>query len=567
MSNISKITERLRAAEATDDIAKRNTKYIEAEGYLLSDLLNTDAHDTVATIKKTLSKPKESDNELDEVEADRRKLWFKGSKAKDKVGAAQGQGDQGMSALGLAAGSLIGSLSGAALTSLIRPIIAASGPAIAVAAAGAVGYAVGTKLNGMINGAVSSASGGVYTSLADLIYEFVNSEGILEEHQVIPANQNAPVINEDAAREAEARAAIESAITAKTPSPTPQTAPVLNGDAAAEAEAHTIIESAIKAQTPSPTPQTRQRSVPTRNRQASPTPVPPASPSVPQPTAASSFPAAASKVEGAAQPVNGGFSGSPELYNLAELVHGAESGQYGYNALTYKTVNGKNVPGGGADLVNMTIDEVQKFQDTLLHKGHASKAVGKYQFSKATLSETVKAAGISGSAKFNQKTQDALFEHFVRKTIGYDDYKAGKKSWDSFVTTFTGRYPSFKDAKGKGRADGFNGNKATVEVSKLRAALHGNDVPLQSKVKNSEAASQVNPGSSQTQRPSRADIMTEQTRQPVHGPRGVVTVPQRTQAPLQTSVPMASTLDMPRPARATDSAIQTLFNADQMRLV
>lgn len=533
MSNISKITERLRAAEATDDIAKRNTKYIEAEGYLLSDLLNSDAHDTVATIKKTLSKPKESGNALDEVEAERRKLWFKGSKAKDKVGAAQGQGDQGMSALGLAAGSLIGSLSGAALASLIRPIIAASGPAIAVAAAGAVGYAVGTKLNGMINGAVSSASGGVYTSLADLIYEFVNGEGVLEEQQVIPANQNAPVINEDAAREAEARAAIESA---------------------------------IKAKTPSPTPQTRQRSVPTRNRQASPTPVPPASPSVPQPTAASSFPAA-SKVEGAAQPVNGGFSGSPELYNLAELVHGAESGQYGYNALTYKTVNGRNVDGGGADLVNMTIDEVQKFQDTLLQKGHASKAVGKYQFSKATLSETVKAAGISGSTKFDQKTQDALFEHFVRKTIGYDDYKAGKKSWDSFVTTFTGRYPSFKDEKGKGRADGFNGNKATVEVSKLRAALHGNDVPPQSKVKNSEAASQVNPGSSQTQRPSRADIMTEQARQPVSGPRGVVTVPQRTQAPLQTSVPMASTLDMPRPARATDSAIQTLFNADQMRLV
>ena len=558
MSNISKITERLRAAEATDDIAKRNTKYIEAEGYLLSDLLNTDAHDTVATIKKTLSKPKESDNELDEVEAERRKLWFKGSKAKDKVGAAQGQGDQGMSALGLAAGSLIGSLSGAALASLIRPIIAASGPAIAVAAAGAVGYAVGTKLNGMINGAVSSASGGVYTSLADLIYEFVNSEGVLEEQQVIPANQNAPVINDDAAREAEAHAAIESAIKERA-SHQASTVP-------APIASPTVI-TAPQSMPQQATP--KAQVTPKRNTQASPAPTPHPSPPAAS-TAEIAFPSAEAgmtKAEAVAPAVHGEFTGSAELARLAARVGEAESSAAGYNALTYKLVNGKAVPGGSANLVNMTIDEVQKYQQSLLAKGHASTAVGKYQFTEATLAEEVKAMGLSGSAKFNQRTQDKIFEHFVRKTIGYDDFKAGKRSWTSFADRFAGRYASFKDSKGRGTADGVVGNKATVEASELRAALTPISASGQTKVKNSEAASRVNPGSSQTQRPSRADIMAEQAAQPVSGPRGAVTVPQRAQAPLQTSVPMASTLDMPRPARATDSAIQTLFNADQMRLV
>lgn len=62
-----------------------------------------------------------------------------------------------------------------------------------------------------------------------------------------------------------------------------------------------------------------------------------------------------------------------------------------------------------ANLVDMTIDQVQKFQAGMLAQGYESSAVGKYQIVKDTLAGAAKQLGLdTATTKFDQKTQDAL---------------------------------------------------------------------------------------------------------------------------------------------------------------
>jgi hypothetical protein len=161
----------------------------------------------------------------------------------------------------------------------------------------------------------------------------------------------------------------------------------------------------------------------------------------------------------------GAASVSGQAGALLDLIGKGESGG-NYNALVGGKKGGPKVA-GSADLTNMTIAEVQEMQKSMLGKGHASTAVGKYQMISATLAEQVKKSGLDPTkTKFDQKTQDQLAQQLVDQA-GY-----GKKDTGTVMKNLAGTWASLpKDMSGRGAYDGFNGNKAGINPNELMAAI------------------------------------------------------------------------------------------------
>ena len=154
---------------------------------------------------------------------------------------------------------------------------------------------------------------------------------------------------------------------------------------------------------------------------------------------------------------------------LLDLIGQGES-KGNYNALVYGK-KGANTP-KEADLTNMTIDQVQKYQNTMLAQGHASTAVGKYQMIAATLAEQAKKAGLDTSkTKFDKKTQDLLAQQLVDQA-GY-----GKKDTDTVIKNLAGTWASLSsDKSNKGAHDNFNGNQASIKYNDLVSAIETKSV-------------------------------------------------------------------------------------------
>lgn len=156
------------------------------------------------------------------------------------------------------------------------------------------------------------------------------------------------------------------------------------------------------------------------------------------------------------------FSGKPTAQSandkLLELIGRGESGG-NYN----KLVGGKT-----ADLTNMTIAQVLEFQKNMTEaNGFASTAVGKYQMISSTLLAQARDAGLDlQKTKFDQKTQDLLAMQLVREA-GY-----GKKDTATVMKNLAGTWASLPmDMSGRGRYDGFNTNKATIDPRELVSAI------------------------------------------------------------------------------------------------
>lgn len=64
--------------------------------------------------------------------------------------------------------------------------------------------------------------------------------------------------------------------------------------------------------------------------------------------------------------------------------------------------------GGEKPLTKMTVREVQKLQQKMVDEGRESSAVGRYQFLRGTLKETVAKLGIDKNTVFDEKLQDHL---------------------------------------------------------------------------------------------------------------------------------------------------------------
>jgi hypothetical protein len=149
---------------------------------------------------------------------------------------------------------------------------------------------------------------------------------------------------------------------------------------------------------------------------------------------------------------------------LLDLIGQGESGG-NYNAL----VGGRKGANTAkeADLTNMTIAEVQKYQQSMISKGHLSTAVGKYQMIADTLKDQVARSGLDpNKTKFDQKTQDLLAQQLVSQA-GY-----GKQDSATVMRNLAGTWASLpQDMSGRGRYDGYNSNRANVDPKALAEAI------------------------------------------------------------------------------------------------
>lgn len=153
-----------------------------------------------------------------------------------------------------------------------------------------------------------------------------------------------------------------------------------------------------------------------------------------------------------------------EVENILKVAR-RDSGEDSYNALTY---GGKQK---SADLTNMTLDEIDAFQAKMPSQGHASTALGGYQFIRPTLQSARKALGLSGDTKFTPEVQDQLAAQLVRGR-GYDDFKAGRIDADKFARNLSQEWAILPmDKSGRGFYDGQNGNKAAVGWDEVMGAL------------------------------------------------------------------------------------------------
>jgi hypothetical protein len=166
----------------------------------------------------------------------------------------------------------------------------------------------------------------------------------------------------------------------------------------------------------------------------------------------------------------GGANVSGQSGALLDLIGKGESGG-NYNALVGAKKGGPKVA-GSADLTNMTIEQVQQMQKSMLAQGHASTAVGKYQMIASTLAEQVKKSGLDPTkTKFDQKTQDLLAQQLVDQA-GY-----GKADTATVMKKLAGTWASLpKDMSGRGAYDGVNGNQAGIKAQDLVAAINNTTV-------------------------------------------------------------------------------------------
>ena len=102
----------------------------------------------------------------------------------------------------------------------------------------------------------------------------------------------------------------------------------------------------------------------------------------------------------------------PQIDAIKDLIASVES-KGDYNVVT----GGKKYP-----LTSMTIGEVQNLQRQLIAEKKNS-AAGKYQIKYTTLRENIPKVGLSTGDKFDEKNQELLGEHLIKKR-GYSQYAA-----------------------------------------------------------------------------------------------------------------------------------------------
>ena len=155
----------------------------------------------------------------------------------------------------------------------------------------------------------------------------------------------------------------------------------------------------------------------------------------------------------------------PGKRQILDFIGNKEGGPAQYNALVY----GNNTP-KSADLTNMSIEEVLNYQSGMKARGHASTAVGRYQFLKGTLEDLVRQSGIPTSSKFTPEVQDQLAGILVDRA-GYQEFKQGKIGLEQFQSKLAGTWASLPKADGTSDYAGIAGNKVLTSASALQNVL------------------------------------------------------------------------------------------------
>ena len=162
----------------------------------------------------------------------------------------------------------------------------------------------------------------------------------------------------------------------------------------------------------------------------------------------------------------GGMKGLLGMISKGEGGKGAK----GYNRLVYGRGSPKYAP-----LTNMTLGQVLQYQRGMIARGHASSAVGKYQFIRATLKRTIAHSGLSMGTKFTPAIQDKLAIELLKNDGKMNAYLNGKINADQFERNIAGIWASVAHgSSNRGKYDGDkHGNMATTKYGPMISAIKG----------------------------------------------------------------------------------------------
>lgn len=175
----------------------------------------------------------------------------------------------------------------------------------------------------------------------------------------------------------------------------------------------------------------------------------------------------APSTSGAVAPQSAANAATPGA-NTSALASLIGRGEGDYNSVNLGAKGGYKA--STADLAHMTVAEVMRAQQS-----GQFNAAGRYQIIGSTLSDAVKSLGLKGDEKFDQGTQDKIFQQYLignkRKAIG--DYINGKSNdIGAAISAASKEWASVADpATGQSHYAGVGNNKASISVAEMTKAL------------------------------------------------------------------------------------------------
>ncbi len=158
---------------------------------------------------------------------------------------------------------------------------------------------------------------------------------------------------------------------------------------------------------------------------------------------------------------------------LATIARGESKGNY--NAYFGNTGNRE------IEFTSMSVAQVLDWQRQFVAEGHASSAVGKYQFINTTLAGLVREMNISRDEKFSPALQDRLAIRLIERR-GVRDYMRGRISREQFAHNLSQEWAALPRVIGDGdpaasyyAGDGLN--RAHVSVDEVLVAIESLQAP------------------------------------------------------------------------------------------
>lgn len=152
---------------------------------------------------------------------------------------------------------------------------------------------------------------------------------------------------------------------------------------------------------------------------------------------------------------------------LLDLIGKAES-KNNYNAYFGNPAN------QSVRFTDMSVADVQKWQQDFIKQGNFSSAVGKYQIIDTTLTELIKKLGINKNGKFDQSMQDTLAIALLERR-GSEAFINGDLAKEMFAANLAKEWAGLPRIVGGNPADSYYAsdgvNKALVKVDDVLNAI------------------------------------------------------------------------------------------------
>jgi hypothetical protein len=150
---------------------------------------------------------------------------------------------------------------------------------------------------------------------------------------------------------------------------------------------------------------------------------------------------------------------------LLSFIRGAETSR-GYEDYFRGSVIAPPKP-----VTQMTIREVQEWQNASVRAGSKSSAVGGYQIIRKTFNGLVSRMGLTGDEMFDTEMQDRMGMALLEGR-GYNAWKQGKITDKHFADNLANEWAALPKANGKSAYHGDGLNAATVSTTDLFGALN-----------------------------------------------------------------------------------------------